>query len=716
MKWKFQPGARPRRECLAVTMVLALVGNQSLCAVTINWTGGSTSWNTPGNWDTNSTPSSTSDVVIDPGTVVLNTAGSSGINSLNIGSGSTLTINTGSSLTLGPSLAPAVLLNAGTINVSTGSQLTLDVSGTAANNSAGTVAVADGGTLRLIGPGTYYAGSTYVGSGTSGAALQISGETTLHSGSVSLSDSSLNLITGLTPGGSLTNDYSATISGAGKLDNLASFTNNGLLWANQTNNSLVVSTLTNWAAESSTLTGGSYQASNVLQLSDIGGGTIKTLSLASVQVDGAGLITGDGTTNALSALTNISNSSVALVNTPALTITPALVGRATVGTLSVSADDNPNGGSASLGLVGTGLTVAGNLSNSATGVLQNSSSIDLQQGSTLKVQGDFTQVGSSSGLVTTSVDSSTLHVTGNTTQTGSAISFTNTGGSAATGVFDGKFNNLDDASRGSLLTISGGSTVTTKAFQNDFYSEVDLSGDSHLTTDAFNNNGTVTLCGCSANQLTVATGNFTNEDGIVNLDAHNTLTVANGDYIQLAGTGYSFTDVEGTLKAANVIVNGGHLVGLGTIDGNLENNAVDSPGYTGTQTITGNYTQGLAGLLLLDFAGTDPSLGFDNLSIGGNVFLSGGLEVDLLNGYIPTAGDTFKILSWTGTLTGNFTSWNLPTFDGLTFAEVVESNDILLRVDTTATPEPSTFLLMALFPAMLLGTAIRRRALSQNAK
>ncbi|MEA2475793.1 MAG: hypothetical protein QOE06_3708, partial [Thermoleophilaceae bacterium] len=389
------------------------------------------------------------------------------------------------------------------------------------------------------------------------------------------------------------------------------------------------------------------------------------------------------------------------------------------GTLSITADDNPNGGFASLALLSSGLTVAGNLSNSTVGVLNNVALIDLEAGSILTVTGDFSQTSHRS--VTANVHNSTLHVTGDTTNTGSdiIIGSPNPTGPAAAAQIDGKNNNKDFAPTvGSSLFVELGSTATTKAFQNDFYSLVDLSGGSQLTTDAFNNNGTVTLCGCSVNQLTVANGDFTNEDGIVNLDAGNTLTVTNGDYIQSSGTGHSFTDVEGTLKAANVVLNGGVLVGLGTIDGNLVNNAVDNPGDPGTQTITGNYTQGLSGLLILDFAGLNPATQYDNLSIGGNVSLAGGLQVDLFNGFVPTLGQTFEILSWTGTLAGDFTSWNLPTFDGLTFTEIVESNRILLQVAaSTATPEPSTFVLsfLTLLPAMLLGAAVRRRALAQNA-
>ena len=37
--------------------------------------------------------------------------------------------------------------------------------------------------------------------------------------------------------------------------------------------------------------------------------------------------------------------------------------------------------------------------------------------------------------------------------------------------------------------------------------------------------------------------------------------------------------------------------------------------------------------------------------------LDGTLRVELINGYIATLGDLFTILSWGGTLTGNFSTF-----------------------------------------------------------
>ena len=51
-------------------------------------------------------------------------------------------------------------------------------------------------------------------------------------------------------------------------------------------------------------------------------------------------------------------------------------------------------------------------------------------------------------------------------------------------------------------------------------------------------------------------------------------------------------------------------------------------------------------------AGTD----FDQINVNGDVILGGTLEISLLtdNNYIPSEGDTFDILTFTGSLSGSF--------------------------------------------------------------
>ena len=41
--------------------------------------------------------------------------------------------------------------------------------------------------------------------------------------------------------------------------------------------------------------------------------------------------------------------------------------------------------------------------------------------------------------------------------------------------------------------------------------------------------------------------------------------------------------------------------------------------------------------------------------------LAGTLSVSLVDGFSPTAGDSFQIITYMGTLTGDFTTENFPT-------------------------------------------------------
>ncbi|MCU1329498.1 MAG: exported protein of unknown function [Bryobacterales bacterium] len=702
MGWMSWGRSRAGRGCLAVAMVLAAGGNQSLFAGTVDWTVGNGNWTDDTNWNPQGVPGSDSDVTINLGLATL--SGAATIQSLLVGDGGALNIDSGGNLTIGPGLAPAVL------------------------QSSGVITVADQGLLSVVGEGTLSGNSTFIGNAAGDAAqLQVSGNLQLNGADLVLQSGS-----GIHGEGSLALDFSSRLLGAGTIT-VATVTNAGSIEAYD--EALVLSgatTLTNWNGATATLTGGAYSAyAGVLQLGSIGEGSIETLDQAGVLEYGGGLVTGDGLSSAVRNLTNIKNGDYALAfSGTEVTITPNS-GDVATGTLQVTA----NGGlEAGLSVFAASLNVAGNLGNSALD--GGYSAVDVLGGATLTVAGNFTQTNSYGSLAETFVGGSALHVAGDTSQHGTVMTFTDFGkipaqglqaievskGNGTTGTFDGAFNNKDLDGWGSLLDI-GGSTVTTSAFQNDYASEVDLHGGSQLTTGAFTNNGVVSLCGCSANELTVADGDFTNDQGIVTIGAGNTLTVSNGLYLQVApqtvatfaavAPDESATEVNGTLRA-NVVLNGGILTGLGTIDGNLENNAtvapIDSESDLGTLTVSGNYLQGMLGLLQLDLGGLD----FGNLVVGGNVTLDGLLDVRLREGYTPTANDSFRILAWGGTLSGMFADWTMPTVDGLAFSLLVGSNDIFLQVTdaSTATPEPSTVLLTfaGLFPALLLVAAMRRRA------
>jgi fibronectin-binding autotransporter adhesin len=105
------------------------------------------------------------------------------------------------------------------------------------------------------------------------------------------------------------------------------------------------------------------------------------------------------------------------------------------------------------------------------------------------------------------------------------------------------------------------------------------------------------------------------------------------------------------------------LAGPGQIAGPLNSNGHVAPeGFAGnpfgTLTVENNYNQSLGGTLHIDVGGPTQ---FDRLVLtNGAATLEGTLNVNLMNGFVPAAGDTFEILSAVS-VSGTFASVNLPS-------------------------------------------------------
>jgi hypothetical protein len=112
--------------------------------------------------------------------------------------------------------------------------------------------------------------------------------------------------------------------------------------------------------------------------------------------------------------------------------------------------------------------------------------------------------------------------------------------------------------------------------------------------------------------------------------------------------------------SSTVAFTAGSLTGSGTATGAVVNtSAVLSPGTStaaGTISFAGpssSYTQGLLASYNVDVGGTGAGQ-FDQISVGGATVLTGALNVTKINGYSPTHGSTFKIIT-SGSVTGLFT-------------------------------------------------------------
>jgi hypothetical protein len=171
--------------------------------------------------------------------------------------------------------------------------------------------------------------------------------------------------------------------------------------------------------------------------------------------------------------------------------------------------------------------------------------------------------------------------------------------------------------------------------------------------------GTVNLYGgnisASAIQHDGNSGNFTITGGTLSAGS---LSTPNGF------TMFDGTLTVGSITAANTSIDGGKLR-VTNFNGNLSNNGgIFAPGTSaGTTTINGNFSQFSPGVLQIELASAS---NFDKLVITGSLSPNGSvLDIELLNGYSPAAGQSFDILDWGSLdLFGGGFMLELPTLGG----------------------------------------------------
>jgi hypothetical protein len=116
--------------------------------------------------------------------------------------------------------------------------------------------------------------------------------------------------------------------------------------------------------------------------------------------------------------------------------------------------------------------------------------------------------------------------------------------------------------------------------------------------------------------------------------------------------------VEGT-SAAQPITLTGWIKGLGSFN-NASFTGTFDPGLSTTITSAGNLALTSTSALIMELGGTTPGSAHDQINASGTLALGGTLNVSLVNGFSPTAGNTFDILNWS-TLTGTFSTIQLPS-------------------------------------------------------
>jgi hypothetical protein len=619
-----------------------------------------------------------------------------------INGGTLNTLNGGVMQTNGVATLNGVTLSANSTYGASGG--TTYLQGTITNNGAitvpnGTLQVL-GGDVTLRGGGTVMVSSdAYFNQNTGGLTLHnvdntIEGTGQLGENGLALDNQSHGQVLANVSGGTLDLNGGGLVTNAGLLE----ATGGGILQIsnNVTNTSNITADGGTVYVGSATITGGTLNTLHGGIMQSNGSAVLNNLTLSS------GTTFGDeGLTYLKGTITNKGNITVPNTTLQVLGGDVTLQGGGTV-TMSSDAFFNQNTG---------GLTLH-NVDNTIQGTGQfgqNGLSIDNQLSGTIMANtpGDILYINGGGTLS----NAGTLKATDGGRLVVYNVSFPNFSGTTLTG---GTYvvNGTNGASTLQIypLGYGGGEIQTSDATitligQNADVKFVDAGGHNALS-NLDNNRGELDLE--QGYTFDAPAGDFTNS-GSVLVDGSSAFDMGAGDdYNQSGGE----TQVDGTLSATTVNINGGVLAGAGTISGDVTNGGTVQPGDNlnvptdppGELTIGGDYTQIAGGIFLEDIGGVgDASL----LNVGGDVTLNSisNLTVNLLNGFDPMVTEDFLFLTYGGTLNGIFSLTDASIDPYGTFSvDYSTAGQVSLDFSPTPTvPEPSSVVLLC---AMGLGLAL----------
>lgn len=271
-----------------------------------------------------------------------------------------------------------------------------------------------------------------------------------------------------------------------------------------------------------------------------------------------------------------------------------------------------------------------------SGEFKNTGTLIANAGSTLQVEGAFTNLAAGTLTGGTYKVNGTLELPGDITTNSARITLT------------GTTSQILDASLANALA---------KLASNSATGSFTLAGNQNFSSSGgFSNAGTVKISTGS----TFKASSYTQTKGA---------TTVNGSLVMMPSTG-----------AINL--NGGSLFGGGgTLTGKVTSIAVVTPANSATATgklaINGTYTQNSSGALDVRFASTKA---FSQVNVSGAVALGGTLNISFPTSFAPTIGSTFTIL------TGSSVTGKFATVTGLSinstehFQVTYNANNVTLTV------------------------------------
>jgi T5SS/PEP-CTERM-associated repeat protein len=198
-------------------------------------------------------------------------------------------------------------------------------------------------------------------------------------------------------------------------------------------------------------------------------------------------------------------------------------------------------------------------------------------------------------------------------------------------------------------------------------------------------NGGVVLGGTGDSDVSIGGEGFVTVDGI-----GSKMDLASSSHLNdllvgvLSSSGSLAVTNGGLVEAGNVIVSPmSEIQGNGSIMGHVQNGGLVSPGTSpGALSIEGDYTQTADGELLIELG----PLSYDQLLINDQTTLGGTLIVNLLDNFIPSAGQTFTIIT-ADDVDGTFATEMLPSVPGLIFDVIYNPQSVVLTVSPAFTAD-----------------------------
>jgi hypothetical protein len=166
--------------------------------------------------------------------------------------------------------------------------------------------------------------------------------------------------------------------------------------------------------------------------------------------------------------------------------------------------------------------------------------------------------------------------------------------------------------------------------------------------------------------------------GVHNIGPHGTLVLEPGSQLKSTVVGSIGFAIEagGTLRGDGGALENHVLRSFGTVSPGV------APGTAGVirvgAALPAGYIQRETGVLDIEIGGVSPGTSHDQLRIENilsPVSLAGTLNVTLIQGFVPSSGDRFDVLT-APSITGTFATVNLPTLGGFEFSLVYEPTKV----------------------------------------